>query len=310
MAVFYSRAAGVSPLRGLETAMAKRRLRYLVEGAGAWLLFTLFRVLPFDWASAFGGFIGRNIGPYLGLDKRARANLRRAMPDLDPAQIERIVRGMWDNLGRFVAEYPHLSQLQIFEPGGRVEIAGLDEILSKRSDRKRYIFFSAHYGNWEIASRAASQAGFAIAGVYRAANNPIIDRLLARMRGDAELLPKGRGGARHAIAWLKAGNHLSMLIDQKMNDGIPVRFFGRDAMTAPALARLALRFDATVVPVRIVRLKGAHFRLAAETPLALPRSGNSDADTLALMTTANETVERWVREHPEQWLWVHHRWPD
>jgi hypothetical protein len=99
------------------------------------------------------------------------------------------------------------------EPGGRVEIAGLDEILTKRSVGKRYIFFSAHCGNWEIASRAALQAGFGIAGVYRAANNPIIDRLLARMRGDAELIPKGAIGACRAIAWLKAGNHLSMLID-------------------------------------------------------------------------------------------------
>lgn len=134
------------------------------------------------------------------------------------------------------------------------------------------------------------QAGFAIAGVYRAANNPIIDRLLARMRGDAELIPKGAIGACRAIAWLKAGNHLSMLIDQKMNDGIPVPFFGRDAMTAPALARLARRFDATVVPVRVLRLQDAHFRLVAETPLALPRSGNSTADTLAPMTAANEIV--------------------
>jgi KDO2-lipid IV(A) lauroyltransferase len=155
---------------------------------------------------------------------------------------------------------------------------------------KRYIFFSAHCGNWEIASRAALQAGFAIAGVYRAANNPIIERLLARMRGDAELIPKSAIGACREIAWLKAGNHLSMLIDQKMNDGIPVRCFGRDAMTAPALARLALRFDATVAPVRVLRLQGAHFRLVAETLLALPRSGNSTADTLALMTAANEIV--------------------
>jgi KDO2-lipid IV(A) lauroyltransferase len=291
--------------------MAERRLRHLVEGAGAWLLFGFFRLLPLDWASALGGLLARNIGLHLGISNRARDNLRRAMPELDPAQIERITRGMWDNLGRVVAEYPRLSQIQVFEPGGRVEIEGLDDILSKRSDGKRYIFFSAHYGNWEIASRAASQAGFAIAGVYRAANNPIVDRLLTRMRdGDAELIPKGSIAARHAIAWLQAGKHLSMLIDQKMNDGIPVPFFGRDAMTAPALARLALRFDATVVPVRVLRLKGAHFRLMAETPLALPRSGNSAADTLALLTKVNETVERWVREHPEQWLWVHRRWPD
>jgi KDO2-lipid IV(A) lauroyltransferase len=291
--------------------MAKRRLQDLVEGTGAWLLFGLFRTLPLDRASAFGGFLARNIGPHLGISNRARENLRRAMPELEPAQIERITRGMWDNLGRVLAEYPHLSQFQVFDAGGRVEIEGLDDLLGKRSEGKRYIFFSAHYGNWEIAARAASQAGLAIARVYRTANNPMVERLLSRMRGgEAELIPKGSLGARRAIGWLQSGKHLSMLVDQKMNDGIPVPFFGRRAMTAAAVARLALRFDATVVPVRVLRLKGTHFRLTAERPLALTRSGDRTADTLALLTKVNETVERWVREHPEQWLWVHRRWPD
>jgi KDO2-lipid IV(A) lauroyltransferase len=267
--------------------------------------------LPLDWASALGGLIARSIGPHLRISDLARKNLRRAMPELDPVQIERITREMWDNLGRVVAEYPHLREIQIFEPGGRVESGGFDDILSKRTDGKRYIFFSAHYGNWEIASLAASQAGLAIANVYRAPNNPIVDRLLTRMRGgDAVLIPKGRVAARRAIESLQIGKHLSMLVDQKMNDGIAVPFFGRDAMTAPALARLALRFDATVVPVRVLRRKGTYFLLMAETPLALPRSGNGVADALALMIKVNETVERWVRENPEQWLWVHRRWPD
>jgi KDO2-lipid IV(A) lauroyltransferase len=101
-----------------------------------------------------------------------------------------------------------------------------------------------------------------------------------------------------------------MLIDQKMNDGIAVPFFGRPVMTAPALALLALRFDCMVVPVRIVRLKGARFRMIAEPPLELPKSGNAKADQLALMTKVNEIVEGWIREKPEQWLWLHRRWPD
>jgi Kdo2-lipid IVA lauroyltransferase/acyltransferase len=290
--------------------MAEQRLRHLVEGAGAWLLFGFLRLLPLDWASALGGLIARSIGPHLRVSDVARRNLRRAMPELDPVKIERTTRKVWDNLGRVVAEYPRLREIRIFEPGGRVETTGFDNILNERSSCKRYIFFSAHYGNWEIASLAASQAGFTIANVYRAPNNPIVDRLLTRMRGgDAMLIPKGRVAARRAIESLRIGKHLSMLVDQKMNDGIAVPFFGRDAMTAPALARLALRFNATVVPVRVLRLKGAHFHLIAETPLALPRSGNSVADTLALMIKVNETVERWVREHPEQWLWVHRRWP-
>jgi KDO2-lipid IV(A) lauroyltransferase len=116
---------------------------------------------------------------------------------------------MWDNLGRVVAEYPRLREIRIFEPGRRVEIGGLDDILSEPPGGKAYIFFSAHYGNWEIASLAASQAGFAIANVYRAPNNPIVDRLLTRMRGgDAMLIPKGRVAARRAIESLRIGKHL------------------------------------------------------------------------------------------------------
>jgi KDO2-lipid IV(A) lauroyltransferase len=101
-----------------------------------------------------------------------------------------------------------------------------------------------------------------------------------------------------------------MLVDQKLNDGIPVPFFGRDAMTAPALAILALRFDCSVVPIRMVRLNGARFRMISEPPLPLPKTGNAEADRRTLMIAVNQVVERWIREHPEQWLWVHRRWPD
>jgi KDO2-lipid IV(A) lauroyltransferase len=101
-----------------------------------------------------------------------------------------------------------------------------------------------------------------------------------------------------------------MLTDQKMNDGIPVPFFGRPAMTAPALAVLALRFDCVVLPARVERLGGAHFRLTVFPPLALPRSGDSHADAAALMAQVNAILESWVRDRPQEWFWVHRRWPD
>ncbi len=150
---------------------------------------------------------------------------------------------MWDNLGRVVAEYPHLHEINVYDPNGRVEISGIDAILADRGSGKRYIFFSAHYGNWEIATFAATQAGFAVTQIYRAANNPLVDRLIqeARSKISSELIPKGAVAARRAVAAIQEGRSLTMLVDQKMNDGIPVPFFGRDAMTAPALARLARR---------------------------------------------------------------------
>ena len=102
-----------------------------------------------------------------------------------------------------------------------------------------------------------------------------------------------------------------MLVDQKMNDGIAVPFFGRDAMTAPALARLARRFDCIVVPARVERLEGAHFRLDLRAAAAgAARAATPHADALALMTAVNATIERWIRARPEQWFWLHRRWPE
>jgi Kdo2-lipid IVA lauroyltransferase/acyltransferase len=294
--------------------MAERRasLTDYAEGAGAVALYAFFRLLPLDWASGLGGFVARMVGPHLGVSKRARENLHLAMPELNDEAIEKIVRGMWDNLGRVCAEYPHLRQFRAFDEYGRIERDDRANILGAHAADKRYIFFSAHYGNWEIAIRTATEAGFAVTAVYRAANNPIVDRLITWARGadGGELVPKGAIAAYKAFGALRAGRELCMLVDQKMNDGIAVPFFGRDAMTAPALARLALRFNCAVVPVRVDRTTGAHFRITAEPPLDLPRSGNEAADTLALMTQVNRVIERWIRERPEQWFWLHRRWPD
>jgi Kdo2-lipid IVA lauroyltransferase/acyltransferase len=294
--------------------MAEKRasLGDWIEGAGAALFYGFFWLLPLDWASGLGGFLARVIGPRLGISKRARTNLHLAMPDLSPAEIERIVRGMWDNLGRVCAEYPHLRAFRVFADDGRIERDDGGNVLGGHDARKRFIFFSAHYGNWEIAIRAATQAGFAVTALYRAANNPIVDRLIAWARGTdgGELVPKGAVAAYKAFGALRAGRELCMLVDQKINDGIAVPFFGRDAMTTPALARLALRFNCAVVPVRVERIGGARFKISTEPALALPRSGDDAADTRALTAEVNRVIERWVRERPEQWFWLHRRWPD
>jgi len=135
--------------------------------------------------------------------------------------------------------------------------------------------------------------------------------MIARFRGDrGEFIPKDAIAARGAIAALRRGMHLGLLADQKMNDGIPVPFFGRPAMTAPALAVLALRFNCDVLPLRVERLNGARFRVTVFPPPPLSRSGDPHADAAALMARVNAILEEWIRDRPEQWLWVHRRWPD
>jgi KDO2-lipid IV(A) lauroyltransferase len=289
-----------------------RTLQYWAEAAGAYAIFGLFRVLPLDVASALGGFLARLIGPRLGVSKRAVVNLRRAMPEIGESRGWEIIRGMWDNLGRVVAEYPHLDELKVYEPGGRVETVNIELLDPLLADGRKLIFVSAHFGNWEVASLAASQRGLRIAQVYRAANNPLIDRLIGRFRGitGSELIPKGAIAARRAIEALREGAHLALLVDQKMNDGIPVPFFGRPAMTAPAVAQLAMRFDCAIVPVRVDRLEGAHFRLTVFPPLDIARTGDRAADIATTMARVNAALEGWIRERPELWFWLHRRWPD
>jgi len=287
------------------------RPSHRLKASGAALLFGAFAVLPLDCASALGGAMGRLIGPFLGISKHARRNIKRAFPGLSEAEAASVIAGMWDNLGRVAAEYPHLRKIQVFEPGGRVETHGFEHVDRAVAAGRRMIIFSGHIANWEIAMLAAVQYGISVAQIYRAANNPLVDRMITRFRGDAgKLIPKGAVAARRAIATLRNGAHLTMLADQKMNDGIPVPFFGRPAMTASALAALALRFDCDVLPARVERLKGAHFRLTVFPPLPLPRTGDSHADVAALMTQVNALLETWIRDGPEQWFWVHRRWPD
>jgi KDO2-lipid IV(A) lauroyltransferase len=274
------------------------------------------RALPLDAASAFVGALARRIGPRLGVSTRARRNLRAALPELSDAAIESIVRGMWDNLGRVTAEYPHLGQIRVFPPNGRVETQGVEHLDRALEAGRPVILFGGHLGNWEIAALAAGQYGLDLAQIYRAANNPLVDRMIARFRGahvnsmGGEFIPKGAVASRRAMAAVRRGAHLALLADQKLNDGIAVPFFGRPAMTAPALALLALRFNCTVLPVRTERRRGAHFRLTIYPPLELPRSGNRGIDVATLMTAVNATLEGWIRECPEQWFWVHSRWPD
>jgi KDO2-lipid IV(A) lauroyltransferase len=282
-----------------------------IEACGAALFFAAMRALPVDAASALGGSLARLIGPRLGISARARRNLAAALPELSEDEIEQVVRGMWDNLGRVAAEYPHLPRIRVFPPDGRVELSGVEHLDREIVAGRKVIIFGGHLGNWEIAALAAGQKGIDVAQIYRAANNPLVDRMIARFRGTAsEFIPKGRVASRRALAALRRGTHLTLLVDQKLNDGIPVPFFGREAMTAPALALLALHFDCAVLPARVERLEGARFRLTIHPPLQVPTSGERTVDVAALMAEVNRTLETWIRERPDQWFWLHSRWPD
>lgn len=282
-----------------------------IEVLFAHLFFALVRCVPFSAASAVGGFLGRHIGPRVGVTRHARRNLEKAYPEKTKADIDILIREMWDNLGRTIFEYPQLNRLDVTDAGGRVEVVGIENLLSLAAREGPGLIVTAHQANWELGPLVASQHGVAVHSIYRPPNNPLmLDFYLSRQVGRGSLIPKGAKGARWALEKLKRGEIVAVVADQKMNDGIAVPFFGRDAMTAPALAQFALKFDCPIVPVQIVRTQGARFRAILHPAITLERTGDRHGDVLAGMTRINRMIEGWVREHPAQWLWVHKRWGD
>jgi KDO2-lipid IV(A) lauroyltransferase len=281
--------------------MTGKRLRYLAEALGAYILFAIFRLMPPDAASNAGGAALRFLGPKMGVSRTARKNISRAFPEKSPQEIEEIVIGMWDNLGRVIAEYPHLQKLW-----PRLEMRGMERVAAMKG--KPAIFFGGHIGNWELHMLAAQAAGFGATLVYRRPNNPWVDRLLqyARRCPGASYVPKGAAGAREILSTLKRGGAVGILVDQKLREGLPVPFFGRDAMTAPAPALFALKLKCPLYPMRVERLgRSSRFRMTAYPPLDV-----GGADEREILVRMNALLESWIRERPEQWLWIHRRWPE
>ena len=161
------------------TAAEAPRFADRLEAWGAALSFGAFKLLPRDCASALGGALARRIGPSLGVSRHARRNISRAFPEFPETEIARVVAGMWDNLGRVVAEYPHLRKICVFEPGGPVETHGFEHVDRAVGAGRRMIFFSGHIANWEIGMLAGVQYGISVAQIYRAANNLLMDRMIA-----------------------------------------------------------------------------------------------------------------------------------
>lgn len=281
-----------------------------VSAGIAYLGIVCMRLLPFAWASNLGGFLARTTGPYLKKSNVARRNLKTAFPDRSPAEIEAIVREVWDTLGRVAFEFPLIDRLLNGSDRARIDIEGREHLDAALASGKPVLFFSAHLGNWEMIPVSAALLGFRAHIFYRAPNNPLLLKLFSARQISGETIPKGAAGARRAFALLKRGENLGILVDQKLNDGIAVPFFGRDAMTGTALAEFALRFDAPLLPVHCERLPGVRFKLTFHAPLEVIKTDNRKDDVKTILTTVNAMLESWIRNSPGQWLWLHNRWPN
>lgn len=283
------------------------RIRYALETAATYIIYGFFKILPQETASNLGGSILSALGPRFGISAVALKNISAAFPEKTNAEKRDILRGMWDNLGRVIAEYPHLRAI-----AHHLEIIGREHLIEAAASGKPALLFGGHLANWETAALSAKKAGLPLYVVYRSPNNPGVDGLLrhAREAGVIGHIKKGREGAREIFSLLRQNKAVGIMMDQKLNEGIAIPFFGREAMTATALAQFALKFNCPVYPFRTERLDGTKLRVTVYPPLKINVSGDDRADIKNILTDVNVMLESWIRERPDQWLWLHRRWPE
>jgi len=268
----------------------------------------LMRLLPFAAVSAFGGFIVKLIGPLTSKRHIAETGLRTAFPEKSDADIRKLMRAQWENLGRTFAEFPLTHRLKPFEKNSRVKIIGLEHFTANQPA----IIVTGHFANWEVMATVLTQSDHTVRITYRKINNALIDARVIKQReayGTKFLIKKStHAGGRELFDALQAGESVALLNDQKFNTGLEVPFFGELAMTAQGAVRLALKTKRPLLPMAVTRDK-SNFTVSFYPPLALDNTGEREANVLAGVKQVTSFIEDRVRENPAQWFWVHRRWP-
>jgi KDO2-lipid IV(A) lauroyltransferase len=270
---------------------------------------------PIKTANLFGRVAGL-IGPLTREQQIGRANLTAAFPEKSREEIETILAGVWDNLGRLGAEFAHLDHIWEHDPAfperSRIEIGPRSHELfaQLRLDGKPALIFAGHLGNWELPAVAAAAHGLDAAILFRRPNSASANRIIEEIRAVkmGTLIPAGRDAPLRMAEALRNGKHVAILVDQYFTNGVEVTFFGRKTRANPTLARLLRQIECPIHGCRIIRLPGHRFRAEISDEIKPVRDASGQIDVQGTMQAITSVVEGWIREYPDQWLWLHRRW--
>lgn len=293
-----------------------KRASGALVGAFAIGVLKMVRAVDPDKMADFTGWMMSRIGPLLPESRIGRANLAVAFPEKSQAEIDTILRGCWDNLGRMGAEFAHLDRLWSYDreqpTRGRIDLAqpDIERFHKLLDDGKPALIFAAHLANWELPAICAATYNLDSAVLYRRPNISRIDRWLTETRTAhmGELISTDLDAPMKIADALQRGAHVGMLVDQYYSRGVPVAFFGRQTLANPLLARLAQHFDCPIHGTRIIRLENHRFRAELTDEIKPARDANGKIDIAGTMQIITSVVEQWIRQCPEQWLWMHRRW--
>lgn len=288
----------------------------VVLGWTAVLVLKTVRRLDPERTVRWAGRFLRRIGPWLPEHRIGRSNLQAAFPDWPPEQIERVLGDVWDNLGRLGAEFIHLDHLFSLDPQGgqlsRIEFSTetAERFLRLRDARKPALIFAAHLANWELPALTAAAFGLKTVVLFRPPNIPKMSRFVLDVRSTrmGQLIPTALDAPLRIAEAMGQGAHAGMLVDQYYTRGVEGTFFGRRTKANPLIGRLARQLESPIHGARAIRLPDDRFRIELTEAIDIPRNADGEIDIAATMQRITSIIEGWIREHPEQWLWLHRRW--
>lgn len=301
----------------------RKRLKAWFNALAGWFTVTALNLLRRTDRSRMAdrlGWLMRRVGPWLPENRIGRENLVAAFPEKSSQDIDTILAGAWDNLGRIAAEFAHIDRYTIYDPTSDkspeaydlfYDEVALQRFINIRDAGKPALFFAAHLANWEIPALASHTFGIPASILYRRPNiGAASDAIVAlRERCMGTLVPTGLDAPVRLVRALQRGDHVAMLVDQYYVRGVDVTFFGRTTKANPLIAQLARLTDCKIYGVHAVRLPdGKRFQGFLSEEVEAVRDADGKVDIQGTMQAVTSVVEGWVRDHPEQWLWLHRRW--
>ena len=290
------------------------------ENLEYWLVLAVARalgVMPRGLARALAGCLAFAVYWSFGRLRRVGwRNLSLAQPELPKAEKTRILRGVYRHLGWQLVEFCRMARYTPENTRDWIRAEGMENYLAAQARGKGVLIVTGHLGAWELSSFYHSLMGHPMGMVIRRLDNPRVDAFVnaLRCRHGNRVLHKD-DFARGLLTAMHRGETVGILMDTNMTppQGVFVPFFGTEACTATALARIALKTNAAVLPGFLVwepteRDGRGRYVLHFGPELALSRTADPEQDIVAATALCTATIESWIRRYPDQWLWVHRRW--
>jgi KDO2-lipid IV(A) lauroyltransferase len=288
---------------------AQARLEY----AGAMAMVRMLRAMPLEQAVRVGAHLGR-LAAELDRPNRKFAikNLEMAFPAMASAERLELIRGVYRNWGRMMAEWAQMDRLDRSNIERYVTYEGKEywDEAERMSNGRGLLVLTAHYGNWELLNVAHSIYGYRIAIVHRPLRNPLMDRAIcqARVSFGNQLIAR-KAGALEMARMLRRNWMIAVALDLDVRGGVFVDFFGVPAATSDGVARLAAVSGAPVVPCFMVRQENsARHKITILPPVDIRRSGSRTDDIRENTQRFTSAIEQMIRRHPDHWNWIHRRW--